>query len=153
MRILALDVATTTGWCANGLIYGDQKFTDQHRPAKLKAYSDWVREIIAQTEPDLVGYEVPVLRGGPANELLLGMAGITQATAYDCGCAVAPACRPMTLKKYWTGTGKADKDLMIATCRARGYEPASDHQADAIALWHYLDEKADTMPRKPAVAA
>ena len=39
-----------------------------------------------------------------------------------------------TIKKGWTGKGNAKKDLMIATCIERGFEPSDDNEADAIAL-------------------
>jgi Holliday junction resolvasome RuvABC endonuclease subunit len=55
------------------------------------------------------------------------------------------AVAPTALKKFWTGTGKANKALMITVAQERGYNPdghgthASD-AADAIALWHYENE-------------
>lgn len=39
-----------------------------------------------------------------------------------------------TIKKGWTGKGNAKKDAMIAACLERGFEPADDNEADAIAL-------------------
>jgi Holliday junction resolvasome RuvABC endonuclease subunit len=55
------------------------------------------------------------------------------------------AVAPTALKKFWTGTGKANTALMITVAQERGYNPddygthASD-AADAIALWHYENE-------------
>jgi hypothetical protein len=43
-----------------------------------------------------------------------------------------------TLKKFWTGKGNASKGEMIEAARERGFEPASDNEADAIAGWHWL---------------
>ena len=39
-----------------------------------------------------------------------------------------------TIKRFATGKGNADKAAMIAAMRARGYLPADDNEADAIAL-------------------
>ena len=39
-----------------------------------------------------------------------------------------------TLKRYATGRGNADKAKMIEAIRARGYLPADDNEADAIAI-------------------
>jgi Holliday junction resolvasome RuvABC endonuclease subunit len=39
-----------------------------------------------------------------------------------------------TVKKCITGKGNANKDKVIAAVRARGYEPQSDDEADAIAI-------------------
>ena len=39
-----------------------------------------------------------------------------------------------TIKRFATGRGNADKAAMIAAVRARGFAPADDNEADAIAL-------------------
>lgn len=56
-----------------------------------------------------------------------------------------------TLKKFWTTKGNASKDEMIQAARDRGFEPASDNEADAIAGWHWLQAKFE--PLVPAVPA
>ena len=39
-----------------------------------------------------------------------------------------------TIKRHATGKGNADKEAMIAAARARGFSPADDNEADAIAI-------------------
>jgi hypothetical protein len=39
-----------------------------------------------------------------------------------------------TTKRFATGSGNADKTAMAAAMRARGFAPADDNEADAIAL-------------------
>ena len=39
-----------------------------------------------------------------------------------------------TIKRFATGKGNADKQAMIAAMRERGFEPADDNEADAIAI-------------------
>ena len=39
-----------------------------------------------------------------------------------------------TIKRFATGKGNADKAAMIAAVRGRGFEPADDNEADAIAI-------------------
>ena len=39
-----------------------------------------------------------------------------------------------TIKRHATGHGNAPKEAMIAATRARGYSPADDNEADAIAI-------------------
>ena len=39
-----------------------------------------------------------------------------------------------TIKRFATGKGNADKAAMIAAIRERGFEPADDNEADAIAI-------------------
>jgi len=45
-----------------------------------------------------------------------------------------------TIKKFWTGKGSAKKDDMIHEARVRGYNPADDNAADALAILHYSME-------------
>jgi Holliday junction resolvasome RuvABC endonuclease subunit len=39
-----------------------------------------------------------------------------------------------TIKRFVTGKGNADKAKMVAAIQARGFAPADDNEADAIAL-------------------
>ena len=39
-----------------------------------------------------------------------------------------------TIKRFATGRGNADKAAMMAAVTARGFAPADDNEADAIAL-------------------
>jgi hypothetical protein len=50
---------------------------------------------------------------------------------------VVPA---LTIKKFWTGSGRAKKPDMIAEAQKRGYELVDDNQADAVALYVYAQE-------------
>ena len=45
-----------------------------------------------------------------------------------------------SIKKHATGKGNADKVSMINAARARGYSPADDNEADAIAILHWALE-------------
>ncbi len=38
------------------------------------------------------------------------------------------------IKRYVTGKGNANKDAVIAAVTARGYRPADDNEADALAI-------------------
>ena len=38
------------------------------------------------------------------------------------------------IKRFATGKGNAGKDAVIAAMRARGFSPADDNEADALAL-------------------
>ena len=39
-----------------------------------------------------------------------------------------------TIKRFATGKGNADKAAMVAAMKARGFNPADDNEADALAL-------------------
>jgi Holliday junction resolvasome RuvABC endonuclease subunit len=40
----------------------------------------------------------------------------------------------VAVKRYATGRGNADKAAMVTAIQARGFRPADDNEADAIAL-------------------
>ena len=42
-----------------------------------------------------------------------------------------------TIKIHATGKGNAPKEAMTAAARARGFHPADDNEADAIAILHW----------------
>ena len=39
-----------------------------------------------------------------------------------------------TIKRHWAGQGNAPKQAMIEAARARGFAPADDNEADALAI-------------------
>ncbi len=47
-----------------------------------------------------------------------------------------------TIKRFATGRGNADKAAMVAAMQARGFHPADDNEADALALllWATTDQ-------------
>lgn len=45
------------------------------------------------------------------------------------------------IKKFWTGNGRADKDMMIKEAKKRGFDTDNDNCADALALLHYVIKK------------
>jgi hypothetical protein len=47
---------------------------------------------------------------------------------------------PSQLKKWATGSGKADKNLMMACAQERGWAGTDHNEADALLLWHYENE-------------
>ncbi len=51
---------------------------------------------------------------------------------------VVPA---LTIKKFWTGSGRASKEDMIFTAQQLYPDITDDNEADAVALWHYCMEE------------
>ena len=45
-----------------------------------------------------------------------------------------------TIKRFATGKGNAGKDAVMAAVRARGFSPADDNEADAIAILLWVME-------------
>lgn len=65
-----------------------------------------------------------------------GMCGIVEGMAHARGIQCAGVVT-VTLKKDFTGSGRADKAAMMRMARLLGFEPKNDHEADALAAWVY----------------
>ncbi|WP_333664721.1 hypothetical protein [Desulfobacter postgatei] len=148
MNIIALDLATKTGWA----VFFDHKITSGVQTFDLKRgespgmrflrFRAWLKEIDQQSpgKIDLVVYEQAHHRGGAATQLSVGLMTDVLAWAADIGAETMPV-HTATLKKYATGSGNAGKDQMIGEAIRRGYKPIDDNEADACLLLEYaLDE-------------
>lgn len=148
MKILALDLATNTGYARN---YGTEPRTGSvsfERPKATKkqhkvpigfifdAFNDWLRE---QEPPDILVLEEPHMRGGAPTKIGVGMWAIANAGAFGIGVTVI-SVRTRDLKISFTGIGNASKDDMIAMAKRRGYDPKNDDEADACLLLEYMLE-------------
>ena len=149
MKIIAFDLGSTWACAHNlgSLIVGPPaehydlnpqrgKKGALARPAILGQFA----QILAQGGPwddvDLVIHSQPFARGQAATRLLWGMAGVLEAAAHNHG-AVVLDVTDSTIKKFATGSGKADKDAMIAAAQFMGYTGDNEHEADAFCLLHY----------------
>lgn len=140
--ILALDLGTTTGWALSGYDGLITSGTASFRPGRFDGggmrylrFTNWLSEIDRLSGPITAIYFEEVRRhvGTDAAHVYGGlMATLTswgelRGVPYE-GVPVG------TIKKHATGKGNAPKAAMITAARARGYSPADDNEADAIAL-------------------
>lgn len=151
MRILALDLATKTGWAvtADGRTTdsGVQDFSKRRGESNgllfLRARR-WLATMMTIARPELIAYEQAHFRGGAATEICVGLQTRAQETAAEHGIPSAPV-PTATLKKWAAGSGKADKSLMIArAAQLLGREPIDDNEADAVLLGLYAAQEYDT---------
>ena len=149
--ILALDLGTTTGWALRGgdghIISGSASFRPQRFEGggmRFLRFKTWLAELNAHAD----GIDALVF------EEVRRHAGVDAAHAYGGFLATLTAwCEhhgipyqgvPVgTIKKHATGKGNASKDEMMAAMRARGYLPADDNEADALALLHWAIQQHD----------
>jgi hypothetical protein len=140
--ILALDLGTTTGWAIrsfDGLITSG---TASFRPGRFDGggmrylrFTNWLSEIDRLSGPISAIWFEEVRRhaGTDAAHVYGGLMATLTAWAELRGVPYQGV--PVgTIKKHATGKGNAPKEAMIAAARARGYSPADDNEADAIAL-------------------
>ena len=140
--ILALDLGTSTGWALrapDGLITSG---TASFRPGRYDGggmrylrFTNWLTEIDRLSGPIAAIWFEEVRRhaGTDAAHVYGGLMATLTAWAELRGVPYAGV--PVgTIKRHATGKGNAPKEAMIASARARGFSPADDNEADAIAL-------------------
>lgn len=147
--ILALDLGTSTGWALltpeGRIVSGTESF----KPGRFEGggmrflrFRRWLAELKTTAEPIGAAYFEEVRRH----------AGVDAAHAYGGFLATLTAwCEhhqipysgvPVgTIKRHATGKGNADKAAMITAAHARGFAPADDNEADALALLAWAMEQ------------
>lgn len=149
-RVLALDIATTTGWAtiANGVITsGSQDFhrraatkkrMEEHSGQSFASFRRWLHAKVIDDKPCAIVYE-EVMRwaGAKAAHAFCGYRGLM----LEAGTIFSLPCYPYsvgTVKKTWTGSGNAKKPQMMAECLRRfpGLDLTDENEADALAILH-----------------
>ena len=140
--ILALDLGTTTGWALRNLRGRILSGTAEFKPHRFEGggmrylrFERWLDETLRLAGDVQAVYFEEVRRhvGVDAAHAYGGfLAGLTawceeHAIAYQ-GVPVG------TIKRFIAGKGNADKAAVIAAVRERGFAPADDNEADAIAI-------------------
>jgi hypothetical protein len=140
--ILALDLGTTAGWAlqaADGLIAsGSVSF----RPSRYDGggmrylrFRGWLDQLAHDAGAITAIHFEEVRRhvGTDAAHVYGGLLATLTSWAETAGIAYQGV--PVgTIKRHATGKGNPDKAAMMAAARARGFSPADDSEADAIAI-------------------
>ena len=146
MTILALDLGTTTGWAmraSSGLITSG---TASFKPGRFDGggmrylrFSRWLDEMGVGGLAGIWFEEVRRHAATDAAHVYGGLMATLTAWAELRGIPYEGV--PVgTIKRHATGKGNANKEAMIAAARARGFDPADDNEADALALLHVVVE-------------
>ena len=156
---LALDLGTTTGWALRGHDGLITSGTVSFRPGRFDGggmrylrFTNWLTEIDRLSGPiGAIWFEEVRRHVGTAAAHVYGglMATLTawaerRGPPYEGG--------PVgTIKRHATGKGNANKAAMLEAVRDRGFAPADDNEADAIAvlLWA-METKAGVQGEGPA---
>ena len=139
--ILALDLGTTTGWAlrsmgmtTSGCLSLKSSRFDGGGMRYLR-FRRWLEQLQVDAGPIGAVYFEEVRRhvGTDAAHVYGGLLG--QLTAWCEEHGVAYQGVPVgTIKAFAAGRGNADKAAMMAAVQARGFSPADDNEADAIAI-------------------
>lgn len=140
--ILGIDASSTNlGWCVYDI---EQERVIAHGSQKLGA-SRWIGQrcqtargvlgyLLTTYTPDAIGYEGPAYKASPlaiiAQQRVVGVLLMLAADVNREPIEIPPT----TAKKALTGSGRADKDLMMQYAEA--YIPAGcdEHEADALGV-------------------
>ncbi|PWG15742.1 crossover junction endodeoxyribonuclease RuvC [Salibaculum griseiflavum] len=140
--ILALDLGTTTGWAIRGFDGLITSGTASFRPGRFDGggmrylrFTNWLTELDLLSGPIATIYFEEVRRhaGTDASHVYGGLMATLTAWAELRGLPYEGV--PVgTIKRHATGRGNANKQAMIDAARDRGFSPADDNEADAIAI-------------------
>ena len=163
MRLLALDLGTTTGWATSQHIAATRSIQSGSQSFKPGRFEGGGMRFL-KMQKWLT--DMHMLAGGfhwVCFEEVRNHAGVDAAHAYGgfLGCltgwceaqSVPYLGVPVgTIKKSWTGNGGAGKPLMIKIAQAKGFNPVDDNEADALALLHWMFDNEPTRPtdQRPA---
>ncbi len=150
---LALDLGTQTGWALSAIDQPITSGSESFKPQRFEGggmrylrFKRWLTEIKQTVDTIDAVYFEEVRRH----------VGVDAAHAYGGFLATLTAwCEhhqipyqgvPVgTIKKHATGKGNASKDDMIAAVIKRGFNPADDNEADALALLHWALDTQEVM--------
>lgn len=148
MVILAIDPGVFSGWATNkhGTIEsGVEEFPKERGSSEGMRYinfNKWIHEILDLIQPDIVAIEKSfTFKSGQAADIQSGFrTRIYEAcTKKDIDYFSVP---PPTLKKFFTGNGRASKEDMIKKASEKfNKEIEDDNEADALALLNYAEER------------
>lgn len=141
MNILALDLATKSGWAyrkGKEIKSGVESFAIKRGDSpgiRFLKFRSWLEKMVKDVEPEIIIYERPHHRGGSATEVLVGLSTRVQEVAAK-NKIEYKAVHTTTLKKFFTGSGRASKKDMIKEAKKRFPEQniQDDNQADALSV-------------------
>ena len=155
--ILALDIATKTGWAHDGPEPGRPLTGTFRAPSPegdaecgfdfgrtFAGYRQWLVRMIGIVKPATVAFEAPlqIVQGQRSKvatnqntiRILFGLAAITEMAITECGLRAYEA-NVQAVKRHFAGHGHADKAAMLGRCRQLGWAAEDHNAADAAALW------------------
>ena len=140
-NILALDIATKTGWktkTASGVwdLKVNRGESESMRVVRFRAK---VKELIELEKIDLVAYERAAGMYKSSIIVESEMIGVLKLLCNELN--IDLACYSATeIKKFATGKGNAKKEAMIEAAKELGYNPKDDNEADAIHIYRLCEK-------------
>ena len=153
--VLALDLATATGWAlrdARGAVTSGTEHFELRRGEstgmRLLRFRRWLREVLTP-EVQLVAYEQPVIhrkRRQLNQSVAHNLEGVLLAEIEGKADYACPT--PAEIKKHATGRGNANKEAMVQAAQARWRRPVEDlDEADALCVLAWALDEIGELPR------
>lgn len=139
--MMALDLGTTTGWACRSrgiTTSGTATFRSgrfEGGGMRYLRFQRWLDEMSYLTRPlETIHFEE--IRSHAATDAAHVYGGLMATLTAWCELRGIPyeGVPVGTIKKFVTGKGNANKAAMVAAIQARGFSPADDNEADAIAI-------------------
>jgi len=135
MKVLALDIASTTGWCLDKGLYGTWNFKtrkDESMGMKLIRFRAKLKEFNELEDLQVIVYERPA--GRHANSIIHQAKLIAVLEEFCEQNSIDYRSYSATeIKKFATGKGNANKEAMINSAIDKwNYDGDDDNEADAI---------------------
>ncbi len=114
IKVLALDLATKTGWAHSCGISGVQDFAPRRGDSpgmRWLAFRAWLNRVLDDAPADVIAYEQAHHRGGAATHVAHSLISKVEEVAAERGIEVTNR-HTATIKKHALGTGRGDKDAM-----------------------------------------
>jgi crossover junction endodeoxyribonuclease RuvC len=152
MNLLTLDLATKLGFSVGPISHAQPEFGSYQLPqggedvgAFAWAYDKWLSTMLSKHSVKLVVFEAPSMFGFKKSnpKTVLRLTGLIYDTEKICyGKVPVRQANPSSVKKYWTGNGRAEKPAMIAIAEQNGFDVGRDDDAaDALAVRFYAIHK------------
>lgn len=140
--ILALDLATTTGWCAGDAKVGVRPrigsiLLGKHGHGSIGAgLDDWLWGWHTLSPVSLLVVEAAIAHHSSIQsaKIALGLLMVCEVFAYRAEIPIKQ-CAATSVRARVVGSGRAKKPEVMAWCRTQGWEPPNTDAADAAALW------------------
>ena len=146
--LLALDLGTTTGYAIRNRDGVIASGTVSFRPNRYDGggmrylrFRTWLEAIVQEVSPINVVHIEEIRRHLSTDAAHVHGGLLATLTAWCEQRPIAYQGVPVgTIKRHVTGKGNADKAAVIAAIRARGFNPADDNEADALAILLWATE-------------
>jgi Holliday junction resolvasome RuvABC endonuclease subunit len=137
MKLLALDIATKTGWrtATSSGVWDLKANRGESSGMRVVRFKSKVKELIALEGITQISYERPAGLHKSSIMVASEMIGVLMDLCIELGVEYA-SYSASEIKKFATGAGNANKEKMIRAAIELGFNVIDDNHADAIHLYN-----------------